>query len=372
MCLNPNLVSDVGFVACRECWQCRERKIDDWVGRNIAESKTAKAAHVVTLTYGEDRSTGDIDHLRASVLTYSDVQKYLKLLRVNGYPVRYFAVGEYGSKKGRAHWHIVLYWQGKIPDHKLRENFNERHWPHGWSYWDKATPEAVRYACKYILKDTGDDARQGYGPMPSKVPPLGDAYFRQLAAKYVQAGLAPQDLYYSFPDVRRVPHGTRAKTAKGFRDAAKPVQFLLSGKSAENYVRYYMEEWRRQHGTEPPASPLVYGWYDDGRDMTSHDKKTWAQEQLEQFKPLRAFSGYVPVPQVKPRGFTDPVFSEKLNCYVTRCPTFGQRLMYGTSDEGVIGWLEKGSLTALPLEALAKPKREHRITCQEARDGERY
>ena len=152
MCLSPLKISDVGWVACRECWQCRERKVDDWVGRNIAESKTAKAAHVVTLTYGEDPRIGGIDHIRAALLTYSDVQKYLKRLRGDGYPVRYFVVGEYGSVKGRAHWHIVLYWQAAVPEHRHRENFMQKHWPHGWSYWDEVSPSAIRYACKYLQK----------------------------------------------------------------------------------------------------------------------------------------------------------------------------------------------------------------------------
>lgn len=260
MCLNPVKIADVGWVACRECWQCRERKVDDWVGRNIAESKTAKAAHVVTLTYGEDRSVGGIDHLRAAVLTYSDVQKFLKHLRIDGYPVRYFAVGEYGSKKGRAHWHIVLYWQGAVPQHKLRENFMQKHWPHGLSYWDKLTPEAVRYACKYLTKDMGDDARQGFGPMPSKKPPLGDAYFRQLAARYVEEGLAPQDLFYSFPEVRRVGIHTRGKTIKTFREAAKPIRFMMQGKTAENFCDYFVEGWRAKYDDEPPQSPVIWSY----------------------------------------------------------------------------------------------------------------
>jgi hypothetical protein len=258
MCLNPLKIAEVGFVACRECWQCRERRVDDWVGRNVAESKTAKAAHVVTLTYGEDLTVGGIDHLRAAVLTYSDVQKFLKLLRFHGFPVRYFVVGEYGSLKGRAHWHIVLYWQDRVPDVKLRENVAFEHWPHGFTYWDKLTPEAIRYACKYLLKDPADPAKQGYGPMPSKKPPLGDAYFRHLAQQYVDAGLAPQDLFYSFPDVRRVSRHARAKSATALHESARPVRFVMSDKTAENFCRYYVEAWERAYSDRPhPQSKML-------------------------------------------------------------------------------------------------------------------
>lgn len=241
MCVNPNKLPDGGFVPCRECWQCRETKVDDWVGRNIAESKAAKAAHVVTLTYGRDLenpTAAGIDHLRAAVLTYSDVQKFLKLLRRHGFPVRYFVTGEYGSKKGRAHWHIILYWQDRVPDVQLRRNVMFDHWPHGWTYWDKMSPQAVRYACKYLVKVAGDENGQIFGPMPSKKPPLGDAWFRDFARQHVDAGLAPQNLYYSFPDVLR---------------RGEKLRFYMHGKTGENYLRHYVEALT---GEPMPDRPL--------------------------------------------------------------------------------------------------------------------
>ena len=342
MCLNPVKISDVGFVACRECWQCRETKVDDWVGRNIAESKTAKAAHVVTLTYGQDRTTGDIDHIRAAVLTYSDVQKYLKYLRVDGFPVRYFVVGEYGSMKGRAHWHIILYWQGPVPDHVLRENFMQKHWPHGWSYWDKCSPEAIRYACKYLLKDPADEEKQGWGPMPSKKPPLGHDYFRQLAEQYLEQGLSPQTLFYHFPDVRRVPRTLRAKTHKQFREAAKPVQFHLTGKSAENFLQYFIDIWREAHdGEDPPRSEIIWDFLDNWPEAFMRLPPRNEDEPLEEYlnrcpSPFMPHAARGPVPLAPPFDGAIIQFSENTNCYFTA--TAGVRLWYSTDSEGDAGW----------------------------------
>lgn len=328
MCLNPVKIADVGYVACRECWQCRERKVDDWVGRNIAEGKTAKAAHVVTLTYGEDRQAGGIDHIRAAVLTYSDVQKYLKYLRVDGYPVRYFAVGEYGSLKGRAHWHIVLYWQGAVPGHRLRENFMERHWPHGLSYWDAVSPQAIRYACKYLQKDPHDPAKQGFGPMPSKKPPLGDAYFRDLARRYVEAGLSPQNLFYSFEDVRRVPAGTRANSAKALRESAKPVQFLMRDKTADNFCRYFFELWEATYRDGPPNSEVIWAW--QGKKLQSY---------LESISlPRFERRGYVPHPKGPPLGGTRPAFDERHNAFWSDVD--GRRWWFSYNTEGDLEWHE--------------------------------
>lgn len=247
MCISPNTLADGTKTECRKCWQCYERAINDWVGRNIAESKTAIACHAVTLTYGRN-SEDEVDHLRAAILTYSDVQKYLKLLRVNGYPVRYFVTGEFGSKKGRAHWHIMLYWQQRVPEHVLDQNFMEPHWKHGWSFWTEPTPHAVRYNCKYIQKDIGDDARQGHLAM-SKKPPLGTEYFRQIAERHVEQGLAPQTLGYTFPDVRR-------RKENGTMEI---VPFVLKDRPAEMYLQHWVRTWNRQRFTQeyPPSLVLA-------------------------------------------------------------------------------------------------------------------
>lgn len=249
MCLAPQRLANGSEVACHKCWQCRERAIDDWVGRNIAESKTAKATHAVTLTYGRSRSN-DVDHERAVVLTYSDVQKYLKLLRRHGYPVRYFVTGEFGSLKGRAHWHIMLYWLDKVPAHELDRNFMEEHWPHGWSFWTRPTPHAVRYNCKYIQKDIGDAQRQGHLAM-SKKPPLGTAYFQQVAEQYVRQGLAPQDLHYWFADVRNADGSVK--------------KFMLKDRPAEMFLQHYVDTWKRTYpGRHLPNSELVEEFVDRG------------------------------------------------------------------------------------------------------------
>lgn len=256
MCIAPNQLSDGTLVGCRECWQCRETKVDDWVGRCIAESKSASRTFSITLTYGRDEND-ESDHLRAALLTYSDVQKYIKRLRFSGHDVRYFAVGEYGSAKGRAHWHLILFFYGLVPEHDISiraadgdirdVRFSDKHWQHGHSVWeelkdgyDASASRAVRYVCKYLLKNDEDEAAQMLGPRLSKKPPLGDAWLRERAAQYVRQGLAPQDLFYTFPDVLGKNGGLK--------------RFKLSGVSAENYMKYYVEAFT---GNRMPVRP---GW----------------------------------------------------------------------------------------------------------------
>lgn len=261
MCKAPIMLPTGVETACHKCSQCRERAIDDWVGRNIAESRTSKWARAVTLTYGRS-DEGSPDHERAAILTYSDVQKWIKLLRRHGFDVRYFITGEFGSTKGRAHWHVMLYGQGSMPEHRLEDKyFVGAFWSHGFSYWTMPDHRNIRYNCKYILKDMGDEARQGHLAM-SKKPPLGARYFDDLAERYVRQGLAPQDLFYSFPEVRqRKRDGSEA-----------PKLFMLKDRSAELFLDHYLATWRARRGSQPvPGSELleayekygVFGYPDD-------------------------------------------------------------------------------------------------------------
>ena len=72
MCVTPSHLPEIGPVACRNCWQCRKNRINDYVGRCLAEQKFSDKALAVTLTYA------DSDSANASILTYSDFQKFMK------------------------------------------------------------------------------------------------------------------------------------------------------------------------------------------------------------------------------------------------------------------------------------------------------
>ena len=271
MCISPRTLRDGTQVVCRECWRCRRARVDDVIGRCIAEMRTTPVGvHSVSLTYGRDRDEssvtyGEAEHERAVVLTYSDVQKLMKLLRVNGYPCRYLVVGEYGSRKGRAHWHAIFFWTKRVPpgivfgqnwrwaryDEKTGQQAKGRYgepaefWPHGHTFWQQASYESFRYNLKYVLKDLSYEefdrqAKKGQ----SKEPPLGTAYFDGLAKRYAEQGLAPQDGYYTFPEA--------------LRRSGERVRFRLGGRSEELFVLAYERWWKELNpGRHMPASEYV-------------------------------------------------------------------------------------------------------------------
>lgn len=311
MCIAPTILEDGSQVACRQCWQCIENKVNDYVGRNIAENLTATYTHYVTLTYG--RVQNEEHHARSLLLTYSDVQKLLKLLRFYGFEVRYLVAGEFGSKNGRAHWHIILHWQGALPagiklndpffmwarlDPETGEQARDVNgdpaffWPHGFAHFQEATHEAVRYCCKYIQKDLKDDKAQAELHYSLK-PPLGFKYFCELAERHVANKLAPQTLFYSFPNV--------TKRKRGTMDTFEPVEFMLQGKMAEKYIQHYIDTWRRAWPElrHTPPSPVVDAWLDYGKLREPNLKNQLTHEKFE--SNLRARAKQLDKPP-KPKG----------------------------------------------------------------------
>ncbi|QIG67608.1 replication VP4-like protein [Rhizobium phage RHph_X94] len=255
MCISPiTVITPKGTqqAACRNCKRCRDNRIKDWVGRCIAESRTSVGCHSVTLTYAPIVRDGvKIDrHERTAVLTYSDVQKFFKRIRTEGFPVRYLVCGEFGKRKGRAHWHGILFWQEKVPEWvQLMTNFSHSCWPHGHMFWEKPSYRSVGYVCKYVQKDVGDEQAQGKLAM-SKEPAIGGLYFRQLAKRYAEQGIAPQGPFYRFPGEAMKKNGT-------------PIDFYMSGVTADQFRESYVLWWHKLHPERHlPGSDFVEEWMD--------------------------------------------------------------------------------------------------------------
>lgn len=150
----------------------------------------------VTLTYADDP---DLSH---EIITPKHFQKYIRSLRRAGHKIRYIAVGEYGALKGRAHFHAILFGTGTPPDMPHKVNFHCPFWtdendkPRGHVFADWSADErAVRYVCKYILKNE----KGRYWLTMSKKPPLGAGFFEKKAAQVVELGALPSSFVYHPP-----------------------------------------------------------------------------------------------------------------------------------------------------------------------------
>lgn len=123
----------------------------------------SKPSSFVTLTYSDENFHPS--------LNYSDFQKFMKRLRKELGPTRFFMCGEYGDLNWRPHFHAVLFGQC-FPDRLacgaelFRSPTLERLWPHGFSTVGEVSYQSAAYVARYTTKKiTGEKADAHYSRM---------------------------------------------------------------------------------------------------------------------------------------------------------------------------------------------------------------
>lgn len=144
-------------MACRQCIGCRLERSRQWAIRCVHEMKQHEKNCWLTLTYAPE-------HLPpGGTLVKRDVQLFMKRLRKRyGQGIRYYYCGEYGEKRGRPHYHIMLFGH----DFEDREPWKQTHdgfaldtseelselWEDGIACVSDATFETAAYTARYITK----------------------------------------------------------------------------------------------------------------------------------------------------------------------------------------------------------------------------
>jgi hypothetical protein len=329
MCINPGVLPSGLKIGCKECWQCQSVLVNDWLGRIKTETKEASWFVRLDLTYrpGADGK----DPASAVVLSYRDVQNFLKRLRKAGYNVRYLVAGEYGSRKGRAHWHMLLWGAGSDP----YENFAERkekqeckYWQNGFVYLTRPTEDVqIKYVVKYALKDRY--AKHGVMTEPLRMstqPIIGRKFIRDLAADYVSQGLVPQDDRYELD-------GQIHK---------------LRGRAAQIFLEDFQELWCKERGTLPGSSEYLEAY----QDKIARDQDVELRMQFEH----RSATEKPEAPYKQ-----SPVFwDEMLRLWATVNPVVGFIEVFKQNSEGEWRWLptKSGGVVAAAYRKTARAHQE--------------
>lgn len=166
--INPNVP-----VPCGKCPNCVARRVSGWSFRLMQEDKNSISSHFITLTY--DSQNAPISKKGFLSLSKVHVQLFFKRLRKRTFdkwckanhgltgtlqhkyrgfsaatkPVKYFAVGEYGSRTMRPHYHIILF--------NAQIELIQDAWGMGQVHYGTVSGASVGYTLKYVSK-------------PSKVP----------------------------------------------------------------------------------------------------------------------------------------------------------------------------------------------------------
>lgn len=136
-------------VPCGRCAKCLKRRASGWSFRLMQQEKISQSAHFITLTY--DTRHVHITKAGFMDLNKRDVQLFFKSLRKKSdrdlcklYPIKYYAVGEYGTRTNRPHYHIILF----NAELKLIQSA----WTLGQVHYGQVTGASVGYCLKYMQK----------------------------------------------------------------------------------------------------------------------------------------------------------------------------------------------------------------------------
>lgn len=149
-CLTPfiakNKMKQDIAVPCGKCPNCYARRSSQWSFRLMQEEKISETAHFITLTY--DTKHTHITPNGFMCLNKHDVQLFFKKLRKDrdnqDRRIKYFAVGEYGGKTKRPHYHILCF-------NADLATF-QRAWFQGSIHYGKVEGASIGYCLKYMSK----------------------------------------------------------------------------------------------------------------------------------------------------------------------------------------------------------------------------
>lgn len=198
---NDPRVRDV--VPCGRCAACLHNRRAEWVTRLEQEMKVSATAHFVTLTY-HDPPEGDGGFFS---LHKPDFQLFMKRLRkrVSG-KLKYYAVGEYGSKTLRPHYHAIIF---NLPGNPLPVLYDA--WNLGIVHVGSVTSASIRYTLKYIMFSKKDSSLYEY------VEPVFSLMSKGLGRSYIDSRKA-----WHVADIQRnyvvKANGEKSRLPRYFRD----------------------------------------------------------------------------------------------------------------------------------------------------------
>lgn len=149
---------------CGRCPHCKTKRVSQWVLRLEHEDIESDSSYFVTLTY--DTNYVPISKNGFPTLKKRDLQLYWKRLRKlnGGKRIKYYAVGEYGSKRNRPHYHAIVF-------NISNTSYFDDAWNLGAVHVGNVSGASIAYTAKYIDKDKripmfkGDDRLPEYSTM---------------------------------------------------------------------------------------------------------------------------------------------------------------------------------------------------------------
>jgi hypothetical protein len=238
-------------VPCGKCAGCLQSRREDWTNRIMYEMDISTSAHFITLTYSDENITFGKTF---PTLVKSDLQNFLKRLRKRIEPnkIRYYAVGEYGTRTLRPHYHIIMF---NLPHNMVEEV--ELSWKNGFAKIGTVTRASVHYVTKYhINKNIYPEGSEPSFVLMSRKPGIGYNYIDKYRAYHdgqinrcyiLQPGGIKsrlpryyKDRLYTEPEREHIAEIAREESSRWLSDEVMNDHYRIN--PDKNYFEYRQEQ----------------------------------------------------------------------------------------------------------------------------------
>ena len=203
-------------VPCGHCPRCRTRKQLDLINRSILETATWQVPpYFFTLTYDNDNLPNDGN------LCYYDIQSFFKRWRIYldrqhiTHNIRYLVSGEYGSKYGRPHYHLII-WNNPYGADELQPLLHRKLADDVFHIWNKCQLTgfdfgqckggAASYVTKYITKQSHSSKMvKPFVHASSRPYGLGGIYLHEHLNDIRSSAPSRKFIVNSAGDIREIP-----------------------------------------------------------------------------------------------------------------------------------------------------------------------
>lgn len=229
------------IVKCGKCEECQQERTNNWKYKIHLEAIEAKEKCFITLTYRNNNQ---------KQLNKKHLQDFIKRLRhETTNKIKYFGAGEYGTLKGRPHYHIIIInyqpkdlkqiYGNKSKSNKtmyLSKRINEI-WGHGITTIQQFNIAEVGYIMNYTTIKTNQDKLYNQKQIEKRKKELQKLHYKYIHNReWKSLKNAPQEIQKAY----RHEYETKVKTIKDkwqteFNIASKGLGF-------DNYIK--KEYWK--------------------------------------------------------------------------------------------------------------------------------
>lgn len=176
------------YVPCGKCLACQAMRAREWsmrIWHEALDYNDGDNGMFITFTYDREHVPKDYSlHVRDIQLFYKRLRRRLEKYNKK---IKHFTCGEYGKKKGRPHYHSILFglsWRDEGAKQLIREC-----WTNGFVYFGYVSHASSQYVCKYMLKDFNYLSRKDYFRITGRERPfriMSKGIGKKYALKYCE------------------------------------------------------------------------------------------------------------------------------------------------------------------------------------------